>query len=265
MALIAMAVYDTEENNRTELTRQTIRSLLNTVDWRWHRLIISDNGSCQKTLDCYSWPGRLPISVIWNGSNIGTARAINNAWKQRLPDEVAVKMDNDVVIHQSGWLDEIEEVFRRDPKIGICGLKRKDLEERPDHPNHWYASKLRMLPHDAGQPWLVVEEVNHVMGTCQAYNPLLLKKIGYLYQMQDEGNLYGFDDSLASLRAHLAGFKTVFLPHIEIDHVDPGGSAFCNWKTSQAGSWMHRYNIVVQEYKNGKRPLYYEDSQKEKI
>jgi GT2 family glycosyltransferase len=261
-----MAVYDIEDNNRTDLTRQTIRSLLNTVDWRRHRLIISDNGSCQKTLDCYlSWPRHLPISVIWNGSNIGTARAINNAWKQRLPDEVAVKMDNDVVIYQSGWLDEIEEVFRRDPKIGICGLKRKDLEERPDHPNSWYTSKLCMLPHKPGQRWVIVEGVNHVMGTCQAYSPPLLEKIGYLYQMQDEGNLYGFDDSLASLRAHLAGFKTVFLPHIEIDHIDPGGSAFANWKTDQAGLWLHRYHEIKQEYEKGKRPLYYEDSQKEKI
>jgi len=270
MALITMAAFDTEENKRAELTRRTIASLLETVDWSRHRLIISDNGSCQKTLDQYwgihsarSRPST--IQVIRNDSNIGTARAINKAWTQRLPDEVAVKIDNDVLVHYPGWLDEIEEVFRRDPQIGICGLKRKDLEERPDHPNHWYTSKLRMLSHNAGQPWLVVEEVNHVMGTCQAYSPLLLKKIGYLYQMQDEGNLYGFDDSLASLRAHLAGFKTVFLPHIEIDHIDPGGSAFCNWKTNQAGDWMHRYNAVVQEYKNGKRPLYYEDSQKEKI
>lgn len=265
MGLIALAVFDTLDNGRTELTRRTLESLKETVDWSRHCLVISDNGSCQATHDLYrelfgeraTFMGR--VEIIFNETNIGTARAINKAWSWREPNWVAVKMDNDVVIHQAGWLDEIEEVFRRDPTIGICGLKRKDLEERPDHPNPWFVSRLRMLPHQLGERWIVVEEVNHVMGTCQAYSPALLERIGYLYQMQDEGNRYGYDDALASVRAHLAGFKTVFLPHIPIDHIDPGGCDFTAWKQANAGVWQGRYFQVREEYRSGKRPLYYED------
>jgi len=255
MMLIAMAVYDTNENGRTELTRQTLLSLARTVNWDRHRLIVSDNGSCQATHDLYDEMGELPLRIIYNGENLGTANAINKAWRLREPDEAAVKMDNDVTIVQPDWADRMEEVFARDPTVGICGLKRKDLDERPDHPHSWYKSTLRMLPHQKGQRWLVVEECIHIMGTCQAYSPLLLNKIGYLYQGDC---LYAFDDSLASLRAQVAGFKRVFLHGVEINHIDPGGTEFTEWKRRCAGEAMAWYHRTRQEYLSGKRPVYYD-------
>lgn len=220
--LIVIAVWDTLENQSTWMTRETLISLMNRVDWRRHRLIISDNGSCQATQDQYAeFAKSFPFRVIQNGENIGTARAVNRGWSYRSPGEHVVKMDNDVVIHQSGWADQIEEVFQRDPVIGICGLKRKDLIECPDHPEPGWRSRLRMLPHKPGERWIIVEECGHIMGTCQAYSSALIDKIGYLYQGDWK---YGFDDSLAGVRANVAGFRLVFLPHIEIDHIDPGGN-----------------------------------------
>ena len=55
MALIALCCNDTEENQRTKYTKQTIDSLLETVDLNLHSLVLVDNNSCQKTkdlLDC---------------------------------------------------------------------------------------------------------------------------------------------------------------------------------------------------------------------
>ena len=97
------------------------------------------------------------------------------------------------------------------------------------------------------------------MGTCQAYSPKLIHDIGGLYQMQDEGNVYGFDDSLASLRSQLAGYTNCFLPHIEIDHIDPGGTKATQDKSDSAGRWMSRYFEVREEYKAGTRQLRWED------
>lgn len=37
-----------------------------------------------------------------------------------------------------------------------------------------------------------------------------------------EENQHSFDDCLACIRAKVAGFKIVFLPCIDIDHVDYG-------------------------------------------
>lgn len=257
--LMAMAVWDTEENKRTGMTERTLRSFAETVDWGRHELIVSDNGSCAETIELYqrakSW---LPFRVIFNGENLGTARAINRAWSYRKPGQHSLKTDNDVVVNYTGWADEIEAAFERDPTIGICGLKRKDLEERPDNPVPHYQSTLRMLPHQPGQRWIVVEDVNHVLGTCQGYSDGLLNKIGYLYQMQDEGVVYAFDDALASLRTHVVGLKTVFLPYIDIDHIDPGGTAFTQWKMDVAGKQMQRYGEVVLEYRLGQRSLFYD-------
>lgn len=254
--LIVMAVWDTAENKRTEMTRRTLESLSQRVNMVKHRIVVSDNGSCEETQALYESMGEFfPLTVIKNGENIGTARAINRGWSLRRPGEHAVKMDNDCVVHYSHWADEMEEVFERDPSVGICGLKRKDLEERPDHQVEHYRSILRMLPHQPGQRWVVVEEVNHVLGTCQAYSSALLDKIGYLYQ---GGWKYGFDDALASLRARVAGFKTVFLPHIDIDHIDPGGNAYTQQKQVDAGQVMGQYSQIVLEYRTGKRPVYFD-------
>lgn len=254
-----MAVWDTVENKRTEMTRKTLESLVKQVNMVKHRVIVSDNGSCDETQKLYEEMGELmPLTVIKNRENLGTARAINIGWSFRNPGEHAVKMDNDCVVNYSNWADDMEEAFKCDPSIGICGLKRKDLEERPDHTVEHYRSTLRMLPHQPGQRWIVVEEVSHVLGTCQAFSSALLDKIGYLYQGDWK---YGFDDSLASLRAHVAGFKTVFLPNIDMDHIDPGGDAYAKQKQDDAGLVIQRYGEIVLEYRMGKRPVFFDGGQ----
>jgi GT2 family glycosyltransferase len=266
--LLTIAVWDTVENKRTNMTQRTLESISKQVNLDRHRLVISDNGSCQETQDMYIRMGAgLSFTVIKNGENLGTARAINRGWSLRKPGEHVLKMDNDVVVNHAGWADEMEEVFERDSSIGIVGLKRKDLAECPDHEVPHYRSILKMLSHQPGQRWIVIEEVGHVMGTCQAYSSALLDKIGYLYQGQDEGKKYGLDDTLASFRAHLVGFKTVFLPHIDIDHIDPGQSEYTEWKQKVAGAtmgfdggenWLEKVRL---EYMTGRRPVYWKDAE----
>jgi len=256
MALIGMAVHDTTENQRTALTLATLKSLAWTVNWSEHRLIVVDNGSCDETQEMYKEAGdHIPYRLYRNEKNMGTANAINRAWRERRPGEHCIKIDNDVVINQPHWVDWMEDVFQRAPDIGICGLKRNDLEECPWSENEWYKSKLYMLPHERGQRWMVVEEVGHVMGTCQAYSSALLDKIGYLYQ----GNWkYGFDDSLAATRAQVEGFKSVFLHGFEIDHIDKGGDDYTEWKKKVAGEAMAWFNHTRKLYLTGKKDTYYD-------
>jgi GT2 family glycosyltransferase len=254
MALIAMAVWDTEENKRTAYTAQTLESLRDTVGGS-HRIVIVDNGSCEETkriLHLYS--GYAGFTVITLPENIGTARAVNKAWQLRNAGEHCIKMDNDVVIHSKGWVDELEEALRRDPSIGIIGLKRKDCWENPEHTEPFYRSTLQMLPHEAGERWMVIEKVRHVMGTCQMFNSALLDKIGYLYQPR----LYGFDDCLAATRSEVAGFYNAFLPHIDIDHIDTGETEYQGWKEKHSGEDMHLFNSITQAYREGRRPIYEE-------
>lgn len=255
MALIAIAIYDTEENKRSPLTARTLESLLSTLAFSRHRVVLVVNGQTEETAQAISeFVAATDSEVIYMPENVGTARAINQAWKLRQPGEHAVKMDNDVVIYYPGWADVLEDCISRDSQIGIIGLKRKDCIEKPDRTD-FYKSELAMLPQKPGEPWRIVERVNHVMGTCQMYSAALLDKIGYLYQ----SGLYGYDDSLAAVRCHVAGFYSCFYPAIEIDHLDPpnvGTAPYTLWKQGQAAHDSREYNRIKDEYLSGKRPVW---------
>jgi GT2 family glycosyltransferase len=190
--------------------------------------------------------------LITLDENVGTAKAINKAWQLRQPNEHCIKMDNDVVIHQDGWADDMEKAITLDPNIGIVGLKRKDCWENPNR-NDFYKSEMHLLG-GGNHRWLPIEKVNHVMGTCQMFNSALLDKIGYLYQPR----LYGFDDSLAAVRCQVAGFYSCFLPHIEIDHIDTGETPYQKWKENHAGEDMRIFNELKNAYINGTKPIYSE-------
>lgn len=260
-ALIAMCCFDTIENQRTELTEKTLLSLYETVDWRKHRLIIIDNNSCAKTKILLAekaglWFEERDIewTVITLPENIGTARAINLAIRERKPNEHVIKIDNDVIIHQSGWADQLEEAIETDPLIGIIGLKRKDCIQNPNHPDPNFKSEL-MLLQGKYLRWQVIEKTADVMGTCTMFNSALLDKIGYSYQADF---IYGYEDVLFCHRAHLAGFYNCFLPHIEIDHIDPGDTDYQKWKEKQAGLNTQKMIDIFKQYVNGERSIYEE-------
>jgi GT2 family glycosyltransferase len=260
MALIAMAVHDTEENQRSKYTKETIESLFETVDFSQHRLIIIDNGSCQETKELIQKSGCIvdttkfkenhnPFVLITNTDNIGTAKAINQAWKLAAPGETLIKMDNDVVINNYGWVEEMETAMRLGG-YGIVGLKRKDLMQHPNAKDNW-KTQLKMLPHQKGEQWIVVEESEDIMGTVQMFNPNLINKMGGLMQ----AGVYGFDDTLACIRAKLLGYKLAFLPHIDIDHIDVGGDAYTEWKRKYAEEKMKEFYAIKEGLINGTIPI----------
>jgi GT2 family glycosyltransferase len=252
MALIAMAVHDTEENKRSKYTKETLDSLFNTVDFENHRLIIVDNNSCVDSKNIISeflTYTNTNIDVITNTENVGTAKAINQAWAMRQPGETLIKMDNDCVINHFGWIEDMEIAMLKGG-YGIMGLKRKDLLQSPTAEDIWKTT-LKMIPHEKGEPWYVVEESEDIMGTCTMFHPTLTDKMGGLMQ----SGLYGFDDTLACIRAKLLGYKLAFLPHIDIDHIDEGGDAYTEWKRKYAGDRMKEFYEIKQGLINGTIPI----------
>lgn len=253
MALIAMAVHDTEENQRAKYTKQTLESLIETVDLNKHKLYLINNNSCKETQDLlnkYCWINTLlNIYVIDNTENLGTAKAINQAWYLSDKGETLVKMDNDVVINNYGWVEDMETAMRLGG-YGIVGLKRKDLMQHPNAKDNW-KTQLKMLPHQKGEPWIVVEESEDIMGIVQMFNPSLINKMGGLMQ----AGVYGFDDTLACIRAKLLGYKLAFLPHIDIDHIDVGGDAYTEWKRKYAADKTKEFYEIKQGLINGSIPI----------
>jgi GT2 family glycosyltransferase len=252
MALIAMAVYDTVENERSKYTKRTLESLHETVDFKNHRLIIIDNNSCKETKNIISeflTYANKNIDVITNTENVGTAKAINQAWAYRKPNETVIKMDNDVVINNYGWVEEMELAMKLGG-YGILGLKRKDLMQSPTSQSIW-KTELKMIPHEKGYNWVIVEESEDIMGTCTMFHPSLTDKMGGLIQ----AGIYGFDDTLACIRAKLLGYKLAFLPHIDIDHIDKGGDAYTEWKRKYAGEKMEEFYKIKEGLINGTIPI----------
>lgn len=274
MALLAMAAFDTPENGRFPLTLRTLHSLSQTVDWSRHRLVVIDNGStCPKATSLFKWAEQYGFSGAWmlggvvsdlppamlirNAENRGQARALNQGWLLREPGEHVARCDSDVEFLDAGWLDRMVECLDRDPTLGIVGLKRPDLWERPDHPDPNWRSELVMLPHEPGQDWLVVEKAKSVVGTVQAWSPALLGKIGYLYQSRFQ---WGLEDADALARATLAGFWGGFLAGPRIRHLDaakPGETPYQRWKESQGDAHHAEFNRRRAAYQDGSLPLWH--------
>lgn len=258
MALVAMAIYDTPENGRDELTEACLETLLRPRisdedhRHRWFFVVNASTERTRKALAEFAWHHRNPVEVIYKEKNVGTAKAVNAAWVHRLPGEYAVKMDNDVIIHQFDWLEQMEETMRKMPELGILGLKRKDLIQHPDHEDPRYRSTLQIVPHTPGEPWRFVEVTDDVMGTCTMFSPACLEKIGYLYQP----GLYGFDDVLACVRSKVAGFENAFLHGIEIDHPDPGTGDYQIWKSRTAFEDAPEYARAKEAFESGTIPVY---------
>ena len=257
MALIIIVVWDTNENERTKYTRDTLRCLLDTVDFTKHRLFISDNGSCEETHILYDWIKKElgnRVTIKYNNENIGTSRALNFGLRSRNEGEACIKIDGDVFIHENGWVDRLCEVIDRDDTYGIVGLKRKDLLQSPNTDNEHFKSEMVMLPQVSGQRWVCVELVADVMGTCTLFSPKLMDAIGF----SEQPSLYGFEDVLYGLRSRIAGFKNCFLFWIEIDHIDTGDKPYTQEKQQMAADSWQEYMKWHAEYCDGTRLIYYD-------
>ena len=257
--------------NRKWMVEKAISSWLELVPSNLWSLYIVDNGSEDGTAE---WVAELArsfdfIHAILLDVNLGTAVALNLAWSQAEEGQHRIKADSDVVVNTPGFLEKMIECLDAMPKLGIIGLRRKDLIENPYHKDPWYRSLYRDLPLPSGEI-AHLEVVNHVMGTFTMYNETTTKDFAYLYQMQDEGSVYGLDDSMACYRMMALGFKRAFLRGwddvvVDIDHIDPGegdgkdkrNSEYTLWKQQQAAKWMPRYKEIVKDYVNGNRSSYY--------
>lgn len=242
MALILMVVQDTPENGRYRYTKTTLESLRRTVDWDRHRLIVIDNNSSGPTTRLLSH--YMFYELITLPENIGQARALNKGLPKRYPGEIVVRMDNDIAIHNTGWVEDMKYVLEKDDKVGIVALKRKNAWEHPCNPDPNFRSTLEMLPHEDWEKWMVIEVADSVLGTCQALRPEFLDKIGFFYQM---GSLWGFIDPIICAKAHVLGYKTVYIPHIVVDYLESETdivgrrTAYQLWKDRCASDYFPRF------------------------
>lgn len=214
-----------------------------TVDLNKHRWVIVNNSCDMETqgyLDALSH--HMNITIHHLPENVGTARGINIGLRTRQPGEMCIKCDDDLTWSVSGWVEQLEKYCKGN--IGILGLKRDDIWQRTDHENLNYRTKME------GK----LEICPDIMGTCTAYNPAMLDKVGLLTQP----GLYGFDDTIFSVRSIAAGFRNAFLPHIKITNLDKGGTEYTEWKKWEAGRRLVEAGEYMEMIKNGIISYFYD-------
>lgn len=260
--LLVVAVFDTVENGRTKYTEKTLYGFLKTVNFKRHTLFISDNGSCKATQKLYTkfktdfiklFP-RERLIICLNGTNLGTAKAINKAIQIRERGQKVIKCDNDVYIHASDWVEQMEEALERDHNIGIIALKRTQIDQHSWTQNPDYRTTPRELSHLRNQRHIIIEDTKEILGTCVMINDRALDRLGGLIQCPNSP--YGYDDSLLSLRSHLAGFKNCYLPHIVIDHLDNGAGKYVREKIEHVTDISAEFNEMVEDFKTGVRDVF---------
>lgn len=243
MSLIAMCVYATEENGKLKYVKQCLESLIDTVDVFKHRIFIINNSQFPETKE-YINLYKSKLNIINLNKNIGTAAGINMALILRREGEVVIKCDDDIEWSEWGWVEEMEAAIINHHDIGICGLKRDDVVQNPKHKNPNFRTVME------GN----IEWCHDIIGTCTAFNPAMLDKVGYMVQP----SLYGFDDVIMSVRSEVAGFRNCFLPNIKIKNLDEGGTEYTEWKKREAGVYLEEVSLLCDYYKSGKLDVYYD-------
>jgi len=239
--------------NRIEMTRQCVASLFDTADKDLYSLIIVDNGSTDGTVEYLQSLSHPNLEdIIFLPENTGTASALNQVWKigEQRGQHVG-KIDNDVVFLSTPWLNQMTYVLDTVVDVGLVGLKRKDLEEKPNHTDAFYRTNLYVMPNNK-----VIELSHHVMGTCWLVANHALKKLGGLRQL----SVYGFDDAIYCSRMAIAGYYVAFIPDLVIDHIDPGDPMYpeyTQWKQQHAGEVLASgaYDEIMRAYKTGLRDV----------
>lgn len=121
---------------RTELTRKTLESYLDTVSIPYS-IVIVDNASPSDTT---KWLSTLDIPVILLDKNYFPGYATNKGWELMSPETTLLhRIDNDTLF-LPGWCDDVLEAFK-DPRLGQYGLLAEGgmewLVKERLYPNAW--------------------------------------------------------------------------------------------------------------------------------
>jgi GT2 family glycosyltransferase len=210
--------------NRWELTRRCLETLEAHTDLANAEVIAVDNGSTDET------PARLAgipwVRVVTNGENLGYVRG-NNAGIAAAPkDADVVLLNNDVEIHQDGWLDTLRAAAHAAPDVGIVGCRLVLPDGRLLHagtymlPDTFWGQQIGALETDVNQ-YARTRDVEGIVFACAYVRREVIAKIGGL---SEKFRSY-FEDTDFCLRAKEAGFRAVVCGAVTLVHHEHGSTS----------------------------------------
>jgi GT2 family glycosyltransferase len=210
--------------NRWDLTRRCLETLKAHTDLTHAEVLVVDNGSTDET------PQRLReipwVRVVTNATNLGYVRG-NNAGIAAAPQDVDVLLlNNDVEIHQDGWLDALRETAHAAPDVGIVGCRLVLPDGRLLHagtymlPDTFWGQQIGALETDVNQ-FARTRDVEGIVFACAYLKREVLARIGGL----SENFRSYFEDTDFCLRAKEAGFRTVVCGAVTLIHREHGSTS----------------------------------------
>ena len=195
--------------NAVAYTRRCLEALREGTDHPAWRMIVVDNGSTDGTVE---WLRQQDdVTLFENGTNLGFTRGVNIGLRACRPDEDVVLMNNDLVVTDPGWLDELADVAHSRDDVGVVGTRLVDGQGVVGHlgsympPVSLYGQQMGGGEPDIGQATRN-REVECVVFALAYLRRECLDAVGLL----DEDFFAYFEDTDFCLRAHKAGFRVMY-------------------------------------------------------
>jgi GT2 family glycosyltransferase len=181
--------------NQLEYTKKCIEAIKANTDYPY-RLILIDNAS-EDSARIYLEnlkETRCDVILIRNEENLGFVKAVNQGLKISSAPYVCV-LNNDT-IPAPGWLNAMVDFAENHPNAGLINPLCNG------HGEMTLSDYAKSLAGNRG----VYMEMNQCQGFAMLMKREVLTNIGYL---DESFGIGGYDDTDYSMRAHLAGYKSV--------------------------------------------------------
>jgi len=203
--------------NGLDYTRTCLESIRQHTDLgKDVEVLVVDNGSTDGTvayLRDLNW-----IRLIENKKNLGYVRG-NNVGIDATSEGDILLLNNDIVITEDGWLEELQRVACSTEDAGIVGCRLTLPDGRLLHAGAYmpldtfWGQQIGSLEKDVNQ-YAYDRDVQAVVGACMYIKRAVLEAIGPL----NEAFFSYFEDTDYCLRAAKAGFRTVCAGSVTLIH-----------------------------------------------
>jgi glycosyltransferase involved in cell wall biosynthesis len=186
--------------NRLNETKVTLASLEATTDLEALELAIFDNGSDDGTQDWLkAWAQKYPYieqgNLYLSNVNIGCPKALNVMLEQlRKPGQPVIKVDNDVLFTEAGWLERIQALIGDLQRAGVPASMLSAYYENIFKDRHHETLGVRN--------GYTAYQFFPAIGHCVYHAGPFMDEVGFFDVLRPE-HLYGFEDLLMSHKANL--------------------------------------------------------------
>jgi|GEM_PF-2584705 len=224
--------------NRLEFTKQSLESVLAMTHYPY-TLTIIDNASTDGTreyLQVMHAKGHIKNLVLLN-ENEGVARASNIAWHMEPAAAYYMKLDNDIVVQKSTWLEDMVHVLSSVPTIGMLGYNL-EATSYPLCEKNGVRYRVKPQGNLGGATVLVPRRTQEFLGF-----------------WSEEFGLYGEEDADYGWKVKLLGLENAYMEDEDaLFHLPAGKAAVIHQKTFEAKDGLEEVqDRVYREWKDEQR------------